>query len=77
MVGYRLENWQDLENDLREQILPKEATSTKDMEFGQAYEIKGNLVGPNQSSLPVCTIWMTEYATGKTKFITMYPDKGR
>lgn len=40
------------------------------------YEIKGNLTGPNGKSLAVCTIWMTETATGDTKFITMYPDKG-
>ena len=33
--------------------------------------------GPNGNSLDVCTIWMTEFATGITKFITMYPDKRR
>ncbi len=33
--------------------------------------------GPNGKSLPVYTIWMTETATGNTKFITMYPDKRR
>ena len=40
------------------------------------YEIKGNLTGPNGKTLAVCTIWMTETATGDTKFITMYPEKG-
>lgn len=41
------------------------------------YEIRGTLKEPNDKSLLVCTIWMTEKATGTTKFITMYPDKGR
>jgi hypothetical protein len=41
------------------------------------YEIKGKLTGPNGKSLTVCTIWMTENETGNTKFITMYPNKGR
>jgi hypothetical protein len=33
------------------------------------------LNGPDGNSLAVCTIWMSESATGITKFITMYPDK--
>jgi hypothetical protein len=40
------------------------------------YEIRGNLTGPNGITLTMCTIWMTETATGDTKLITMYPDKG-
>ncbi|MBI5677404.1 MAG: hypothetical protein HZC52_02675 [Planctomycetes bacterium] len=39
------------------------------------YEIRGKLTGPNGNTLAVCTMWMTEAATGDTKFITMYPDK--
>lgn len=35
----------------------------------------GKLNGPDGNSLAVCTIWMSESATGITKFITMYPDK--
>ena len=76
-AGYTLENWQVLENDLRNQILSVDATSTENTVYGQMYEIKRNLIGPNGKSLPVCTIWMTETATGNTKFITMYPDKRR
>ena len=76
-AGYILENWEVLESDLREQILPTDATLTENTKYGQMYEIRGKLVGPNGKSLAVYTIWMTESATGKTKFITMYPDKRR
>ena len=76
-AGYALENWKILEDDLREQILSTNAIPLENTEYGQMYEIKGKLVGPNGKSLAVCTIWMTESATGKTKFITMYPDKRR
>lgn len=44
--------------------------------FGDVYEIQGILVGPNGVELAVVTIWMIEYATQQTKFITLYPDKG-
>lgn len=76
-AGYTLENWQVLEKDLRNQILSVDATPTENTEYGQMYEIKRKLIGPNGKNLPVCTIWMTETATGNTKFITMYPDKRR
>lgn len=75
-AGYTLENWQELENDLRVQILSLEATPIESTKYGQTYEIKGELTGPNGKSLLVCTIWMTETATGNTKLITIYPDKG-
>lgn len=76
-AGYTPENWKILENDLREQILSTDARPTENTEYGQKYEIRGELVGPNGKSLAVCTIWMTESATGRTKFITMHPDKRR
>jgi hypothetical protein len=76
-AGYTLEQWQVLENDLRDQILSADATLIENTEYGQMYEIRGNLTGPNGKNLPVCTIWLTETETGNTKFITMYPDKRR
>ncbi len=74
-AGYKPDNWQVLENDLRTQILPSDATPTEMTEWGQRYEIRGKLVGPNGKTLSVRTIRMTEKATGITKFLTMYPDK--
>jgi hypothetical protein len=56
--------------------LSRSAIPTDNTKYGQMYEIKGSLTGPNGKNLTVCTIWMTETATGDTKFITMYPNKG-
>ena len=75
-AGYTLENWKLLEKDLRTQIMSHSAIPTDNTKYGQIYEIKGNLTGPNRKTLAVSTIWMTETATGDTKFITMYPNKG-
>lgn len=74
-AGYILENWRLLERDLREQVLSIDAVPTENTEYGQMYEIRGKMVGPNGKSLAVCTIWMMERATEETKFITIYPDK--
>jgi hypothetical protein len=78
LAGYRLERWQQLEADLRSQILPLEAVLTDEPNrFGAVYEIRGGLVGPNSRVLWVVTIWMVEYETGVVKFITLYPDRAR
>ncbi|MFE4106687.1 DUF6883 domain-containing protein [Almyronema epifaneia] len=75
-AGYTLENWQQLEADLRSQILPLEAVpSDEPNRFGDVYEIRGVLRGVNDIDLAVVTIWMIEYETKVTKFITLYPDK--
>lgn len=75
-AGYAQENWQQLESDLRNQILPIEAVpSDEPNRFGDIYEIRGVLPGVNGVNLAVVTIWMIEYETQQTKFITLYPDK--
>ena len=74
-AGYSIKNWQILENDLRNQILPLDVKSSEKTQFGQLYEITGSLIGPNGKEIFVKTIWMTEIHTDITKFITMYPYK--
>ena len=74
-AGYTPENWEMLEADLRNQILSENADSVERTEFGQMYEIRGILVGPNGKSLSVLTVWMTDNKTGNTRFITMSPDR--
>lgn len=75
-AGYGQENWQQLEADLRSQILTLEAVpSNEPNRFGDVYEIRGILQGANGVNLSVVTIWMIEYETQQTQFITLYPDK--
>lgn len=74
-AGYKLENWQQLEQDLRTQILSLDAIPTDKTKYGQIFDIKGVLTGPNGKTLEVHTIWMTEDESKSTKFITMFPQK--
>ncbi len=71
-AGYTLENWQQLEKDLREQILSLEAVPTKSTPYGQKYAIAGNLTVPNGVTLSVKTIWIV--TSGLTRFITLFPN---
>ena len=75
-AGYTLENADQLLRDLRLQ-LSFDAVPIKPNKFGQYYEIRGNLTGPNGVTLAVRTVWITEQLSGVTKFVTLLPDKRR
>lgn len=74
-AGYNIDNWTVLKQDLERQILPMDAKRIEVNAFGQVFEIKGDLIGPNCLPLSVSTIWLKETISGVTKFITMYPNK--
>ena len=76
-AGYTLESAEQMLRDLRAQLLPLDAAPGKSNKFGQYYEIRGNLTGPNGVILAVRAIWMTEHLSGITKFVTLLPDKRR
>ena len=76
-AGYTLETVDQLLHDLRTQILPSDATTLKSGKFGQYYEIRGRLIGPNGATRAVRTIWITEHLSSITKFVTLIPDKRR
>lgn len=74
-AGYARDNAEQLHRDLQSQILPLDATALASNRFGQYYEIRGPLSGPNGVMLTVRTIWMTEHLSGATKFVTLIPGK--
>lgn len=76
-AGYMPLSAERLLHDLRAQLLPLDAVSRKSNKFGQYYEIRGTLTGPNNVALAVRAIWMTEHLSGVTKFVTLLPDKRR
>jgi len=73
--GYTLDNADLLLQHLQEHAQNMEAVPLENNIYGQLYEIRGRIVGPSGASLNICTIWMTEHLHGRTKFITLFPDK--
>ena len=74
-AGYTTANFAQLLRDLRQQVLSQEAVSLPRTNFGQFYEIRARLTGPNGTELRIRSIWMKEHLSGVTKFITLVPDK--
>jgi hypothetical protein len=74
-AAYTLDN-PEQEEDIQRQLLILDAISIEKTHYGELFEIRGSLAGPNSRILRVKTVWMQEFKTGITKFITLYPDKG-
>lgn len=74
LAGYSANHPEALEDGLRTQLLALEAEFVESTEYGDKYCIYGALTGPNGRRLRVASFWMTEHATGITKFLTLYPD---
>lgn len=74
-AGYTAANSEQLLHDLRNQVLSQEAVLLQRTKFGQFYEIRTLLTGPNGAELGIRSIWMKERLSGVTKFITLVPDR--
>ena len=73
-AGYTLQNWQQLEQDLRTQVLTQPAKFVQVTRYGEKYVIRASLLGSAGVELSVLTIWMV--VNGTAKFVTLVPDKG-
>jgi hypothetical protein len=74
-AGYTAANPEQLLHDLQRQVLSQEAVPLHRTKFGQFYEIRTLLTGPNRSALRIRSIWIREHLSDVTKFITLVPDR--
>jgi hypothetical protein len=72
-VGYRSDNPQSLESDLRVQHLSLDVTHTHQSAYGVVYEIEGPITTPNGRAVRFCSVWQVDTGTDVPRFITMYP----
>ncbi len=73
--GYLLDAWEQLEKDIRSQILAQEAISGHSSPYGEKYEIVGPLTGPNGVTLSIRTVWIIRHEQNAPEFITLIPEK--
>jgi len=73
MAGYTIDNSPQLIEDLKAQMLVHDAILIDSNIYGDKYQIRGILKGPNGKKLDVISVWMNESTTGQWKFITLFP----
>src|ERR1039458_1044737 len=74
-AGYSPDNADELEKDIRSQLLPLDAEFLDRGEYGEKYVIRGRLKGPNGQRLRADPNWKSESAGGAAKFVTLCPAK--
>jgi hypothetical protein len=72
--GYSLDNWQELEADIRKFHLTVDVSLIKETTYGTRYEISANLLTPINRQLLVRTVWQIDKGTDFPRLITLVPD---
>lgn len=72
--GYSLENWQQLESDIRKFHLNAEVSIIKETPYGIRYEIIAEILTPIHKPLLMKTVWQIDTGTELPRLITMIPD---
>ncbi|NUO83352.1 hypothetical protein HUU05_25040 [candidate division KSB1 bacterium] len=73
-LGYRAENWQRLEADIRRFHLNTDVETTRQTDYGSRYEIRAALETPSGRTLIGRSIWQVDLGTDFPRLITLYPD---
>ena len=73
-MGYRLDDPQRLEADIRAQHLPMEVDEVVDTDYGPRYEILAPLSGPAGLTIPFRSVWQIDTGTDVPRLITMIPE---
>jgi filamentous hemagglutinin len=74
-IGYNQENFQVLEDDLRDQHLTCNVIPGKTSIYGVKYEIIAPIVGPNGQKRLIRSIWMIRKGDTIARLITLIPEK--
>ena len=72
-AGFGVENWRDLEAQLRELAVREDAVLGETGRYGDKYLLSGILTGPKGHTLEVTTVWIVPQGGGHPRLVTVYP----
>jgi hypothetical protein len=72
--GYSIDNWQQLEIDIRRFHLTEDVNLITETAYGNRYQISANLITPIDRPLLVKTVWQIDINTDFPRLITLVPD---
>lgn len=71
-IGYSVDNWEALERDIRS-LLSNEVGKSQGTEYGEKFEVRGDICGPSGQRAEIVTIWIVLKGKDFPRFITAYP----
>lgn len=72
-LGYQRAHWERLRRDLLDLPMQREAVPGQPSDFGQKYEVRGNLQGPTGRRAEVVTVWIILIEESIPRFVTAFP----
>ena len=73
-LGYTADNAHELLKNILDNLHLHKATPKGDKGFGNTYEVRMKLTGPNGKKATVLTAWIDDAETGEVRLITLYVD---
>ncbi|WP_079908063.1 phage minor capsid protein [Carboxydocella sp. JDF658] len=74
-LGYNKSNYRQLIEDVKANLSKYPAVYKGNTKYGDKYEVRMELTGPNGKTAPVITGWLIEKETGRPRLTTIYVDK--
>jgi hypothetical protein len=74
-LGYNIHNANDLVVNIRQNLNAFPAISKGDKGYGQLYEVRMKLTGPNGKRATVITAWIDDANTKEMRLVSAYVDK--
>ena len=72
-LGYSAETWEALAGDLRNHAMEGEASATEANAYGQKYEVRGRLTGPEGREAALVAVWIVLHGEDFPRFVTAFP----
>lgn len=72
-LGYTPARWELLRSDLHALALQEDAATGLRSSYGQKFEVRGTLSGPNGRSAAVVTVWIILQGESSPRFVTAFP----
>ena len=76
-LGYSKTAWEVLAADIQRHAFENEALATEANQYGQKYEVHGNLDGPASRAAVLITVWIVLHGEDFPRFVTAYPGSKR
>lgn len=72
-LGYSAGDWEQLRNDFLALTCEGDAVTGPQSPYGQKYEVRGTLCGPNGRIAAVVTAWIILRGERSPRFVTAFP----
>lgn len=72
--GFSLDNIEEFKEALKKHSVEREINNTRENQYGVLYELRCEIITPDQRNPCIVTVWLIENESDAPKLITSYPN---